>query len=290
MTFDFERNSIKFKWLILCLAAVSGIAGTFGVFFNKRSLPRNFLNIEMVWCPPGSFVMGSAALEAHPTIIAEDACEVVIKKGFWIGRYEVTQQQWKKMMGANPDYHCDEPFLWFFKLPRDQAPVTSIDWSDASKFCEMLTKVERDAGRLTSKFRYSLPSEEQWEYACRAGTETAYSFGNELNGKQANCDGQRPFGTLLKGPYRAQTLDVGSFLPNPWGIYDMHGNVEEWCESWCARSSDSEWFIKFRAENVPVRGGAWNNTAQDCRSAARNGYYPHVRSDVIGLRVVLIEE
>ena len=166
----------------------------------------------------------------------------------------------------------------------DEHPVVSVTWNDAVAFCEWLSKKE-------SK-KYRLPTQAEWEYACRAGTKTAYNFGDWLNGTQANCNGGAPYGTTTRGPFLKGTTKVGSYKPNAFGLYDMHGNVFQWCGGW--------WDTKYDDNSPtdeptgpdsglarPMRGGGWESDAGNCRSASRLAGSPDIRTPAIGFRVVL---
>ena len=167
-------------------------------------------------------------------------------------------------------------------------PVEQVSWEDAVEFCQRLSALpeEKKAGRV-----YRLPTEAEWEYACRAGTKTAYSFGSQLNGRQANCDGTVPYGTDMKGPYLKEKSAVGTYPANAWGLYDMHGNVWEWC---------SDRYGAYPAGSVTdpsgpatgsfrvIRGGCWADDAVDCRSAFRLRRGPSDRIiGGLGFRVAL---
>jgi formylglycine-generating enzyme required for sulfatase activity len=212
----------------------------------------NNLGMKMLWCPPGEFLMGSPE--------NENQVQVQISKGFWMARTPVTQGQWQALMGNNPSY---------FKGSKD-LPVEQVSWDDAVEFCDKLNAQES----LPSGYRYALPTEAQWEYACRAGTTTPFHFGSALNGTEANCDGTWPYGTEIKGPYLERTTVVGSYPPNAWGLYDMHGNVSEWCEDMYDASGSSR----------VGRGGSWLLSASDCRAANRSWSDPGRRSNLLGFR------
>ena len=234
--------------------------------------------LELLWCPPGSFVMGSPENEEDRD---EDEVQhkVTLTKGFWIGKYEVTQAQWQKLMGNNPSA---------FKDPK--RPVERISWYDATEFCERLTIHEQNAGRLPSGMVYKLPTEAQWEYACRAGTQTVFCFGDALSCTQANLDGDYPYGTASRISYLERTVPVGSYTENLWGIHDMHGNVWEWC---------SDWYGEYPTEAVTdpqgatigrnrvYRGGSWGINGQYCRSAFRYWFTPDYKSNKLGFRICL---
>ena len=220
--------------------------------------------MDLVYCPPGEFMMGSPTNEEGRED-NEIQHRVVLTKGFWIGKYEVTQKQWESVMGTNPS-----------SVKGENRPVEGVSWSACQDFC-------RKAGQ-----GLGLPTEAQWEYACRAGSTTAYFWGNALNGDRANCNGSYPCGTKRKGKYAKSTCEVGSYSPNAWGIYDMHGNVWEWCH---------DWYGNYSGENVVdpsgpafgdrrvCRGGGWPVEAYKCRSAAHYGFHPGISGHSQGFRV-----
>jgi formylglycine-generating enzyme required for sulfatase activity len=224
----------------------------------------NSLGMKMLWCPPGEFLMGSPEdEEGHRPL--ENQVQVQISKGFWMARTPVTQGQWQAQMGNNPSY---------FKGSKD-LPVEQVSWDDAVEFCDKLNAQES----LPSGYRYALPTEAQWEYACRAGTTTPFHFGSTLNDTEANCNGtDYPYGTEIKGPYLERTTVVGSYHPNAWGLYDMHGNVWEWCEN-----------VRLTSGSYPVlRGGSWFNDARYCRAAYRWGCAAGGASGTVGFRPALV--
>jgi eukaryotic-like serine/threonine-protein kinase len=196
---------------------------------------------------------------------------------FYMGKFSVTQTQYEAIMGTNPSH---------FK--GDQRPVEQVTWDEAVEFCDRLSQ-------KTGK-PYRLPSEAEWEYACRAGTTTAFHFGDTITTDLVNCNGNYPYGDAPKGQYREQTTDVGSFPANAFGLYDMHGNVWEWCaDPWhdsydLAPSNGSIWELeRDRSNNVRLlRGGSWRNLPWDCRSANRYGDWRDNRNDNIGFRVVCV--
>lgn len=217
--------------------------------------------MEVVWCPATTddewksisggqdyFMMGSPVNEEGRED-NETPHRVKLTKGYWLGKYEVTQAQWRSVMGTNPS-----------KNVGDDLPVENVSWEMCDEFCR----------RIGIKARF--PSEAEWEYACRAGTSTAYCWGNALNGDKANCDGNYPCGTTVTGRYLGQTTGVGAYPPNAWGFYDMHGNVLEWCQDWIGDYGDDVTTDPTGPDSGPgrvLRGGSWYNSAKFCRSACR---------------------
>jgi len=220
----------------------------------------NGVGFDMVYCPPGSYMMGSRSDE-----VGRDDDEfyhrVDIPSGFWIGKEPVGQDLWQTVMGSNPSHFHGE-----------HLPVESVSWFDCLLFLEALNK--------RTGLKFELPSEELWEYACRAGTTTPYCWGDELNGTQANCNGEIPCGTLEIGPNRRRTTTIGEFGANPWGLLDVHGNVFEWCQN--IDDADSSRKDAYRA----LRGGSYFNAACRARSANRDRDKPSSRCFNYGLRIV----
>lgn len=217
-------------------------------------------SIEMIWCEPGNFMMGSPEREVGRQD-DETRHEVTLTKGFYLGKYEVTQAQWKKVMGTSPS-----------KFLGENRPVEQVKWKSVLQFCRKLTISEYEAGRLPVGWEYNLPSEAQWEYACRAGTTTVFSWGDSASSKQANFDGAKPYGGVPVGFRLGETTDVGSYAANPWGFLDMHGNVYEWCSDWRANYPGGPLTDPagpaFGSSRVS-RGGSWTRGGHDLRSAKR---------------------
>ena len=233
--------------------------------------------IEMIWVNPGSFLMGSPGSEADRGD-DETRHRVELTEGYWLGKYEVTQSQWQSVMGSSPS-----------KFSGGRKPVEQVSWEDCVSFCQRLTERERQAGRLLAGYEYGLPTEAQWEYACRAGTTTATAFGNSLSSRQANFFGDSPYGGASKGPYLKRTSDVGSYQPNGWGFYDMHGNVYEWCHDWYGSYGGdvSDPTGPPSGSYRVLRGGSWSNNGRYCRSALRFRSSPSDRHSRLGFRVSL---
>jgi formylglycine-generating enzyme required for sulfatase activity len=228
------------------------------------------------WCPPGKFQMGSPQNEENRQE-NESQHMVAFSKGFWMLETEVTQGMWGSVMGSNPS-----------NFKGAKRPVDSVSWNDCQEYIKKLndaiTRNDSTIARSDSKgipegFKFSLPTESQWEYACRAGTTTAYHFGDTLSREQANVGGG------------GQTKDVGSYPANAWGLRDMHGNVWEWCLDWygdypSGAVTDPTGAVE--GSNRVIRGGCWCNDAEDCRSADRSYYDSSFRCYYMGLRLSLV--
>ena len=169
--------------------------------------------MDMIWCPPGIFTMGSPNTEAGRGG-DETLHQVTLTHGFFLGKYEVTQTQYEAVMMGNPEGLNTKPSRW---LNNNDRPVEKVSWNDIQVFLSRVNDMEQTAGRLPVGWKYVLPTEAQWEYACRAGTTTAYSWGNDINSSLANYNRNIN-----------QTVSVGQYAPNLWGFFDMHGNVWEW--------------------------------------------------------------
>ncbi|MFZ4464055.1 MAG: SUMF1/EgtB/PvdO family nonheme iron enzyme [Bacteroidales bacterium] len=225
--------------------------------------------IDMVFVKGGTFTMGSPTNEAKRS--DNETQHQVTLSDFSIGKYEVTQKQWQFIMGSNPS-----------SFKGDNLPVENVSWSDVQEFIQ---KLNQKTGKT-----YRLPTEAEWEYACRAGTSTPFNTGNNLTTSQANYDGNYPYNNNPKGEYRAKTMPVGSFAPNAWGLYDMHGNVWEWCNDWYGDYNSGSQSNPQGASSGSYRvyrGGGWGDFARLCRSADRNYDAPGNRYSRIGFRLVL---
>ncbi len=232
----------------------------------------NGVILEMIAIPGNSFKMGSPSGEKSRNSTESPQHDVNVP-AFFMGKFEVTQQQYQQVMGTNPS-----------NFKGEKRPVEQVTWNDAVEFCQ---KLSQKTGRT-----YRLPSEAEWEYACRAGTTTPFYFGETITTQLANYDGTYTYASEPKGIYRQQTTEVGSFPPNAFGLYDMHGNVWEWCqdnwhESYEKAPSDGSAWVDNDNQYRLLRGGFWLNNPENCRSAYRDNdlltpaYYNNV-----GFRVV----
>jgi formylglycine-generating enzyme required for sulfatase activity/alpha-tubulin suppressor-like RCC1 family protein len=233
------------------------------------------VNLEMIWVEPGTFTMGSPVTEVGRNS-HETEHNVTLTKGFYLGKYEVTQAQYEAVMSGNSEGLNANP-SHFHGYPN--RPVEKVSWEDAQIFLSRLNGQEAEAGNLPAGWAYVLPTEAQWEYACRAGTTTVYSWGNTVTSDNANYN-----------VYNGETSNVGEYPANAWGLYDMHGNVWELVADWYTTSpygsnevtdptgpaSGSLWV---------VRGGSWNNSGTNLRSAKHEDVFPGERSSNVGFRV-----
>lgn len=260
------------------MAVMAGLLFTTAGLCQKKAgavRQKNSVGMEFAPVAPGSFQMGSPAGEKD-RLETETPHTVRIGKGFWMGIHEVTQKQYAQVTGGDPAH---------FK--GDNLPVEKVSFDDALDFCRKLSALpqERAAGRS-----YRLPTEAEWEYACRAGTNTPFHFGESVNGMQANHDGTKPYGTSQSGPNLGKTAPVGSYPANAWGLHDMHGNVWEWCADWygpLAADAVTDPKGADKGAGRVLRGGSWANAGKNCRAADRYGYAPSSRTNYLGFRVVL---
>ncbi|NER37233.1 MAG: formylglycine-generating enzyme family protein [Oscillatoria sp. SIO1A7] len=223
----------------------------------------NGVMLEMVFIPGGSFMMGSPDGEGRDS---ERPQHRVTVPDFFMSRYQVTQAQWQAIMGNSPSYFKGE-----------NLPVEKVSWYDVKKFCEKLSQKTDRA--------YRLPSEAEWEYACRAGTTTPFHFGETITSDLANYRGTSTYAKEPKGKYREKTTPVGSFPPNAFGLYDMHGNVWEWCEdtwhgNYQGAPTDGSARVASNSNNNRrlARGCSWDGYPVNCRGASRYGRAPDLRS------------
>ena len=243
--------------------------------------------LTLVKIPAGSFLMGSP--EDEPERLEREGPQHEVTLGsFFMAQTPITQAQWRAVAGWQKVGRDLEPDPSRFKGAN--RPVEQVSWFDALEFCRRLN--ERTGQR------YGLPSEAQWEYACRAGSTTPFHFGAMLTTELANYDGDYCYGNGPKGSYRKQTIDVASFPANGWGLHDMHGNVREWCEDhWhdsynFAPGDDQPWLIPAAADDEPrlLRGGSWSSFPGYCRSAFRNYPHPGDAGSYDGFRVACLPQ
>ena len=207
------------------------------------------------WCEPGSFLIGSPKDEPE-RVRSEAQREITFSKGFWIADTTVTQGLWDAVMGGNPS-----------RFKGVDRPVDSVSWNEAKSFINSVT-------RMNPILNLCLPSEAQWEYACRAGSTTPFCWGEQINSELVNFRGGAPYKNGLESEYRKSTVDVKAFHQNNWGLWQMHGNVWEWCQ---------DEYGDVRA----LRGGSWFNFGGRCRSAVQNRRPPDYRLNRIGFRLAL---
>ena len=263
-----ETSPIPFDWI---------------EFANREAGTLNTLTIKEIeyrfrWCPAGEFMMGSPTYEEGRNN-DEQQHKVRLTNGFWIMETEVTQEMWESVMDDNPSFFKDPHF-----------PVERVSWHDCQKFIMRLNA----EGHPPFGLVFALPTEAQWEYACRAGTTSAFSFGDTIDGAQSNVMGFYPKDAPKTERDLGQTSDVKKYPPNPWGLYDMHGNVWEWCHDRYGSFKFDEDVVladpegAFLGEKRVLRGGAWNYGAESSRSAAREARHPESIWHCLSLRCVLV--
>lgn len=242
----------------------------------------NGLKMKFIWCPPGEFSMGSRPNEKNRNV-DEQQVKTILTNGFWLGKYEVTQAEWKQLMKTEP---------WKGQLGTKEGadfPVTWVNWNDATAFCRKLTEQERQSGRLPNDWEYALPTEGQWERACRAETETRFSFGDD----ESKLGDYAWFYKNSEKQGERYAHKVGEKKANPWGLCDMHGNVAEWCRDVYTEKLPGGRDPMVKPEKVTkdlrrvFRGGYWSFDAEFSRSAGRMRFAPDDRFSGLGFRVSL---
>jgi formylglycine-generating enzyme required for sulfatase activity len=255
----------------------------------------NTISMKLAYIPPGTFTMGSPLSEQEQYekdntddfAAQEIQHEVSLTKGIYMGVYAVTQEEYEKVMGKNPSFFsaAGRGKDRVAGLNTHRFPVEWVSWDDATEFCEKLSQMEQ--------VNYRLPTEAEWEYACRAGIKTAFYFGDTISTDQTNCVGDHVYGNGKKGVDRQRPMPVGSFPANAFGLYDMHGNVWQWCQDWYDKDfyqksprndpvNETAGKLKFRV----LRGGSWHNLPGESRSACRFFANPILRNWNYGFRVV----
>jgi sulfatase modifying factor 1 len=240
---------------------------------SQKVPPKHFtssIGMKFVWIPPGTFLMGSPKDEID-RYENELQHKVTLTKGFYMGVYPVTQEEWHAVMGNNPSTFKGEKNL----------PVEQVSWEDCQQFVKKL--------RDKDKKPYRFPTEAEWEYACRAGSTTAFSFGATISTDQANYNGTEAYGNGNKGVWRKKTTRVGSFPANAFGLHDMHGNVWQWCQDRYGEYSHKDVVDPHGPDagdgGRVLRGGSWTYLPLWCRSAFRLKSGSGDRSDHFGFRV-----
>jgi formylglycine-generating enzyme required for sulfatase activity len=283
---------------VLALAMVLPSAGQ-----GKKPAPKHMdvdlgggVRMKLVRIEAGKFMMGASTqreqegirkFAGEKPVDQEKPHEVEISKPFYMGVYAVTQAEYEKVMGKNPSYFSRDGggAKEVAGLNTARLPVEYVSWEDAMQFCRKLSQME---GKTVD-----LPTEAEWEYACRAGSTEAFHYGNALSSKQANFDGNNPYGEADRGAWLKRPAGVGSYKPNAFGLYDMHGNVRQCCKDWYKRDYYDE--SPPRDPQGPAtgtarvaRGGSWYDAAWYCRSAFRHATPPGDRINyMLGFRVVV---
>jgi formylglycine-generating enzyme len=233
----------------------------------------NSIGMKFAWIPAGTFMMGSPSKEKQREE-NETQHKVTLSKGFYLAVYPVTDACWRKVMIKKPK----RP--WSTGSKGADLPVEHVSWDDGQDFLRRLSKKDGDS--------YRLPTEAEWEYACRAGTTTPFSFGETISTDQANYRGNYPYGKGKDGEYRDKMTPVGTFPPNAYGLYDMHGNVSEWCQDWYGEYPKGETVDPQGpaiGKNRVLRGGSFFVVPWYVRSARRYGLVPKSRGSDFGFRV-----
>jgi formylglycine-generating enzyme required for sulfatase activity len=288
--------------------------------FSQQSDKRQSAAGEMVFIEGGTFTMGSPA--AEPDRDDDEIQHGVTVSSFYMGKYEVTQKEWYEVMGTTVRQQRNKAnSSWKIYGEGDNYPMYYVSWYELIEYCNKRSEMEgltpvytinknrhdpNNKAPATGKFArqndsirwlvtwnrnadgYRLPTEAEWEYACRDGKTTPFSTGNNITTDQANYNGNYPYSGNAKGTYRGETRPVGSFAPNAWGIYDLHGNVGEWCWDWhggYTRGAQTDPMGARSGSSRAIRGGSWSHGARDLRSANRYGYSPAYRYSHLGFRL-----
>ncbi len=260
------------------LADRTGV-GSSGKIAESNKLEYNgAIQMSFAYCSPGVFTMGSSNGDSNGEI-DETSWEAEIDAGFWISRHEVTQKQWLKVVGESPwegqKYVCRSK----------DSPATYISYFDAIRFCRNLSIIEREAERLPASSRFRLPNEVEWEFACRAGNDSRFCFGDDSD--QLHKYGWFDLLQVEPEPESISPQPIGTKMPSTWGIFDMHGNVFEWCSDWYFEHPLAPANSKLEPVFKVRRGGGWCSPASQCRSSYRDWGDPFEGTDDTGFRIVL---
>jgi formylglycine-generating enzyme required for sulfatase activity len=266
---------------------------------NKEREKNNFIieeiNLEMIKCPAGSFMMGSPESES-----GREECEkqlkVIISKSFYIGKYPVTQKQYQAIIGINPSFFmsdysnrtigCNDKRINL--ITNENNPVDSVNWNNAKEFCEILNA--RFNNIIPHGYMFDLPTEAQWEYACRADTTTALDSGKNIIYVADKCQNLDEVAWYYENS-GGQTHEVGQKSPNNWGIYDMLGNIREWCRDWSGNYTEDTIIDPKGANHGSdrvIRGGSWDDFGNICRSAYRGSWPGNWKDKRFGFRLALV--
>ncbi len=292
---QFATNLNAPQWTILTNLTLSTnsiqVTDTFASVGQRYYRGVVLVPANLIWVAAGSFTMGSPTNEVERNT-NEVQHRVTFSRGVFIGRYQVTQSNYLAVTGVNPSYYTPSNG-YSADLGR---PVEQVSWFDATNYCFLLTQQDQLAGRIATNWFYRLPTESEWEFACRAGTTNPFYLGSNLVSGAANFDGEYEYysgtGTVFNaaGIFLNRTVDVGGYQPNALGLYDMAGNVWEWCQDWFGNYPTNSVTDPTGATNGTsrvFRGGSLNATGRLCRSANRNDANPSTVVDTIGFRVVL---
>jgi len=221
------------------------------------------------WCEPGTFLMGSPESEVGRGT-DESQHEVTFDKGFWVADTTITQALWEAVMGENPS-----------QFKGRNRPVERVSWEEAQEFIGIMNTMKPE-------LKLQLPTEAQWEYACRAGSTTPFCWGEQINSELVNFNGNYPYNNGSKSAAAKATVDVELFYQNDWGLWQMHGNVYEWCQDWYGnylQEATPNAVEKEIVDRRVLRGGSWFHNGVLSRSAHRISYYPSLRYDDFGVRL-----
>jgi formylglycine-generating enzyme required for sulfatase activity len=264
-----DREEMQLDWLTLPPWADTIGRDNYGLYTD---LSLDGITQRFRWINPGTFLMGSPDSEPERRK-GETQHEVTLTEGYWLADTACTQALWQAVTGGNSSRFQDAP----------NNPVEKVSWDDVQAFIEQLNG-------MIPELRAKLPSEAQWEYACRAGTITPFSFGANITPEQVNYDGNYPYGGGIKGLYRKKTVPVKSLPVNPWGLYEMHGNVWEWCQDWYGDYKPEaavDPVGAYNRFNCVLRGGSWIYGGRSTRSASRGRRGPADRDGDFGFRLAL---